>query len=89
MTPVEILQAEKERVDLWHLQNVVNANFFVSIHVALGTKLKNGKPIIREHLYCKPGEEIEADGMDDATTEEGRAKIIANIEAIQQRIEAK
>lgn len=90
LTPIEIIDAGKERTDLWHLQNVANANFFASIHGALGTKLKGGKDITRKHLYMMPDEKLEGqEEIEDATTPEGRAKIIANIEMVQQRIEAK
>jgi len=77
MTHVEIIHAQNEKIKLWHLQNVVNANFFASVHSALGTKLKDGSPITRQHLYMLPNEEMPENGRDylDASTEEGREEI--------------
>ena len=75
MSPVEIIEAETARQNMWHLQNAVNANFFVSVHQALGTKLKGGEDITRQHLYLLPYEEKPVSNYIDANTPEERKRI--------------
>jgi len=65
----------------WHLQNVVNANFFTSIHTAMGTKNAANKPMTRLDLYRLPGEKDD-ELFEDASTPEGREKINARIKSI-------
>ena len=73
LTPSEILKAGKKKMELWHLTNAVNANFFTSIHSALGTKSQTGG-LVRTDLYIMPGEEHERDYL-DPNTEEGLKEI--------------
>ena len=75
MTPLEVLEAGKERMDLWHLQNAVNANFFTMILNSIGAKLKGGEDITRQHLYLLPNEEKPVSNYIDANTPEGRKRI--------------
>lgn len=81
LTPVEVMQAGRERTRMWHLQNAVNASFFTTILSSIGTKTKTGEPIQRQHLYLVPGEAFESDYI-DASTEEGRRKINEMIEKV-------
>ena len=74
LTPVEVLQAGREKMNLWHLQNAVNASFFTSVLQSLGVQLKGGEDIKREHLYRLPGEEVTTNYL-DPSTEEGRKQI--------------